>query len=192
MRLHDTPTGYGWVSILLHWLLVAVILALLFVGDSIEIGGDHMLRLHTSLALTFYIVIALRIRWRLREGHPGPLPGQEGWSFIAGKIVHYVLIAATGVMLVSGPIMAWSGEMPVRLFDLLTIPSPFQAHPVVFQVALEFHKWGAITIAVGTLLHIGGVIKHTVWNRDHTLVKMIIPAKPGADQIPADRDRPRP
>jgi cytochrome b561 len=181
MRLHDTPTGYGWVSILLHWLLVVVILALLFVGDSIEVGGDHMLRLHTSIAVTFYILIAVRIWWRLKEGHPGPLPGQEGWSFILGKIVHYILIAATGVMLFSGPIMAWSGEMPVRLFDLLTIPSPFDANPALFEVALEVHKWGAITIAVGTFLHIGGVIKHTIWNRDHTLVKMIIPAKAPAD-----------
>jgi cytochrome b561 len=182
MRLHDTPTGYGWISIVLHWLAAAAIVALLFVGDSIGTAGDHMLRLHTTIALTAYVVIAIRIWWRFKEGHPGPEEGQKGWSFTVGKVVHYILVVAMGVMLVSGPLQAWSGGMAVRLFDL-EIPSPFGHSPALFEIAHEAHVWGAITLAVGTVLHIGGVFKHTIWNRDHTLIKIFMAAKPPEDSL---------
>ncbi len=178
MRLKDYPTGYGWISILLHWLIVAAVVALLFVGDSIDVMGDPMLHIHTSIALTAYILIAIRIWWRLKQGHPGPIKGQEGWSFTLGKIVHYLLIAATGLMLVSGPVMAWAGVMPIRFYGLFEVPNPIGSNPDLFHAALFCHQVGAISLAAGTLLHIGGVLKHTIWNHDHTLVKMIHPGTP--------------
>ena len=183
MRLRDTPTGYGWVSIILHWLAAAAIVALLFVGDSIGTQGDRMLRAHTTIALLAYLVIAVRIWWRFKEGHPGPAEGQEGWSYTVGKIVHYGLVVAMAVMLVSGPLQAWSGGMPIRVFDWFTVPPPFDHHPALFEIAHEAHVWGAITLAVGTVLHIGGVFKHTIWNRDHTLIKIFMAAKPPEDSL---------
>jgi len=177
MRLRDTPTGYGWISIILHWLIVVAIIALLFIGDSIGEEGDYMLRLHTSIALTAYILIAIRIWWRLKQGHPGPLPGQAGWSYTLGKIVHYILIAASGVMLVSGPVMAWSGVMPIRFYGFFELPNPIGSNLALFDVALAAHIGGAITLAAGTFLHIGGVLKHTIWNHDETLVKMLFPRR---------------
>lgn len=183
MRLHDTPTGYGWVSIVLHWLVAAAIVALLFVGNSIGTVGDRMLRIHTTIAIFAYLVIAIRIWWRFKEGHPGPAEGQDGWSYTVGKVVHYILVIAMAVMLISGPVHAWSGGMAVRVFDWVTIPSPFGQSPALFEIAYEAHVGGAVTLAVGTLLHIGGVFKHTIWNRDHTLIKIFIAAKPHEEII---------
>ena len=36
MRVRDGQADYGWVSIGLHWLGAAVVLSMLFVGDSIH------------------------------------------------------------------------------------------------------------------------------------------------------------
>jgi cytochrome b561 len=177
MRFRDTPTGYGWVSIILHWLVAAAIVALLFVGDSIGSVGDPMLQVHTSIALVAYVVIAVRIWWRFKEHHPGPAEGQAGWSYTVGKVVHYILVIASGVMLISGPLQAWSGNMPIRMFNWFSIPSPFGQSPVLFEIAHNAHVSGAVTLAVGTLLHIGGVLKHTIWNRDHTLIKIFVPER---------------
>ena len=35
MRLKDTATGYGWISILLHWVTAVLILYLLYLGTTI-------------------------------------------------------------------------------------------------------------------------------------------------------------
>jgi cytochrome b561 len=39
------------------------------------------------------------------------------------------------------------------------------------------HGWAALVIFIGILLHLGGVYKHTAFNQDGTLTKIIIPAK---------------
>jgi cytochrome b561 len=55
------------------------------------------------------------------------------------------------------------------------------------------HRWAAILIFVAILLHIGGVYKHTAFNQDGTLTKMIIPARDGetalrGEDVPAKLD----
>ena len=59
MRAQDTPSGYGIVSIALHWLTAIIVLVIWFVGSSIRAGDDpeSTLRLHTSIALTAYVLL---------------------------------------------------------------------------------------------------------------------------------------
>jgi cytochrome b561 len=38
----------------------------------------------------------------------------------------------------------------------------------------QIHAYAALTLFLGFLLHIGGVYKHTAFNQDGTLVKMIV------------------
>ena len=68
MRTRDTRTGYGWISIALHWLTAIVILTLWFIGSSIQsdlaTGSTSTLRLHTSIAITAYVLLWARVIWR--------------------------------------------------------------------------------------------------------------------------------
>src|SRR5262245_28808967 len=83
-RVHDAQQGYGWASIVLHWLAAAVIVTLWFIGNSISIAGPrthNVIALHTSLALCAYPLLWGRVLWRWRSGHPDPTPAQRGWSF---------------------------------------------------------------------------------------------------------------
>jgi cytochrome b561 len=76
MRTSDTRTGYGWISIALHWITAIVILTIWFIGSSIQsdvaAGSTDTLRLHTSIAITAYLLLWGRIVWRFWQGHPGP------------------------------------------------------------------------------------------------------------------------
>ena len=75
MRTTDTRTGYGWVSIALHWTTAIIVLTLWFVGSSIQSDPgtqESTLRLHTSIAITAYLLLWARVIWRLKIGHPGP------------------------------------------------------------------------------------------------------------------------
>ena len=82
MRIFDTRTGYGWISIALHWLTAIAILTIWFIGSSIQsdlaTGSFETLRLHTSIAITAYVLLWARIIWRFRQGHPDALPEQRG------------------------------------------------------------------------------------------------------------------
>lgn len=181
MAIRDTANGYGLGSILLHWVTAAIIVAMLYIGSTIEgVAGDErqsVLVLHTSIAITSYAVLWLRIIWRFIYGHPGPLAKQGRFFFFLGKWVHAGMLVALAVMLISGPFLVWTMGEPIRVFDWFSIPSPLEASFEVYAVLHAAHRWAAIVLFVTILLHIGGVYKHTAFNQDGTLTKMIIPAK---------------
>ena len=181
MRWKDTPTGYGWISIGLHWVTAIFVLVMLFVGNSIPgkqgIYADK-LRLHTSLAFIFYIALWFRIYWRFSKGHPGPLPKQKGPFFYIGKYTHLALLVALAGMLISGPIMAWSGGYPVDVFHWFRINSPISMDAGLFTVMHTVHVACATFLAIGAVAHIGGTAKHFFFDNDGTIDKILVAAAP--------------
>lgn len=174
----DERRHFGWMSILLHWTGAMAILTLLFVGNSIHaakgVDNDAALRLHTSIALSAYALLWVRIVWRVVKLHPDRLPRQKRWSYGAGKWFHWLLLAAIAAMLVTGPLMAWSGDMPVRLFAL-DIPAPFPVSPRLFEAMHAGHVFAASVLGWGTLFHVLAVVKHIAVDRDGSFDRMMMP-----------------
>jgi cytochrome b561 len=189
-RLRDTSSGYGWLSIALHWITGIVVLALLFLGSSISSAAPEertgAVLLHTSIAISSYAFLWARIVWRFAQGHPGPLPNQRRAFFLIGRAVHYATIVAMALMLVSGPLMAWSAGQPIGVFDWFSIPSPIGAHYALHDFLLWVHSSSAIVIVIGVVLHLGGVYKHAAFDQDGTFGKMLTPAKSGEDRRTPD------
>lgn len=179
-RLGDTRNGYGWVSIALHWVTAVVIVALLFIGSSISGAEPEQRRdvvlLHTSIAVCAYAVLWWRIVWRFVKGHPGPLAKQPRAFFVIGKYVHFAMLAAVGIMLLSGPLIVWSQGAAIGVFGWFEIPSPLPPSPRLLGFAHALHGNAAIVIAVGLVLHLGGVYKHAAFDQDGTFGKMLVPA----------------
>jgi len=181
MAMKDTAAGYGWVSIVLHWTTAVVIVVMLYLGSSIVgLQGEERrsaLVLHTSVAMVAYLILWLRVVWRFVFRHPGPLRAQGRLFFAIGKAVHLITLVALTFMLVSGPLTVWTSGESIQVFDWFAIPSPFEATVAVSMFMHAVHRWSAIAIFTGILLHLGGVYKHTAFNQDGTLTKIIIPAR---------------
>ena len=181
MRVRDTRTGYGWISIALHWLTAILILSNWFIGSSIQsdtaAGSDATLRLHTSLAISAYVLLWVRIWWRFKQRHPAAMPSQAGVFYEIGKYTHYAILVAIAVMLVSGPLMVWSRGAVIHVWDWFTIPGPFGESMELYAFLHMLHVWGSRVIIVGTLLHLGGVYKHAAFNQDGTFGKMLVAAR---------------
>lgn len=180
-RFGDTANGYGWGSIVLHWLTAVVVLALLFIGSSIA-GSEAeqrgaLIRLHTSIAVAAYVILWWRIVWRFRKGHPGPLTKQPRMFFLIGKYVHFAMLIAMAAMLVSGPLMVWSQGQSIGVFGWFEIPSPLPASHALRDALHSVHANAAIVIAVGVALHLAGVYKHAAFDQDGTFGKMLVPER---------------
>ena len=181
MRTRDTRTGYGWISIALHWLTAIVILTLWFIGSSItddlSAGSTAQLRLHTSIAVTAYVLLWARVIWRFKFKHPAAMPEQKGIFYEIGKYTHYLILLAVAGMLLSGPLMVWSRGEPIYVFDWFTIPGPYGMDMDLFALLHGIHVWCSRIIIVGTVLHLGGVYKHAAFNQDGTFSKMLVAAR---------------
>lgn len=195
MPMKDTATGYGWLSIALHWFTAVAVIVLLFLGDTISTYEDMAEReaallLHTSIAMSSYVFLWARVILRFVYRHPGPLPKQQGLFFVLGKYTHYTLLVLIAVMLVSGPLMVWFGGAGIGVWDWFVIPSPFEQNFAVRDTLHSVHAWTAALILILTLLHLVGVYKHAAFNHDGTFGKMLVPAKSDEEPRPAVPLRP--
>jgi cytochrome b561 len=177
MRLNDTNHGYGWISIALHWLTAAVVLAMFVIGTMSQGAAREdylaLVSLHTTIGMTAYVLLWGRIVWRFTVGHPGPLPKQGVAFFTIGKYFHFVLLIAIGVMLLSGPLMVWSAGEAIHVFAA-TIPSPVEKLPRLQHMLRTVHGYTGSFVLAGMILHVLAVFKHTVLNRDGTFDKIMI------------------
>lgn len=178
VQWRDTPAGYGLISIALHWSAAVVVIAMLVIGNvmasSSGAGWQYYLRLHTTVAIIVYPLLIWRIVWRVRSRHPAALPRQTRSLVRIAVIVHYLMVALIAAMLISGPLMAWSGGGAVQLF-WLAIPAPFPPARVLYQAMHLVHETGGAALLALVVLHIAGALFHIIFRKDRTLDKIILP-----------------
>jgi len=177
----DGPAVYGWVSIGLHWFAAAVIIALWFVGKGIATAdgaaADARRALHVSIAASAWLILALRVAWRLYSGHPH-VRGQSDFIHTVAAATHYASLLAVVVMLMSGPVMVWARGNTVDVFGVVSIPAPIAADAGLADLAHGLHAGAATLLLVLVLAHIGGALKHLMFHTDDTIVRMLWPAEP--------------
>lgn len=180
VSITDKTNGYGLISILLHWLTAGVVLLLWFLGDSLQAlsaVADRFaqLQLHISIALSAYVLLVLRIGWRLRSGHPR-VAQQANWSHWLAKVIHYSMLLAITLMLVSGPAMLLTSGVEYSIFGLFDLPtSTFK--PNWYQAAHRVHALSGDLIMLLAVVHMLGAFKHMMFNDDDLFVRMLMPLK---------------
>lgn len=182
-KLWDKPDSFGWISIVLHWLTTVLIIALWFLGQSISHQSpgeiDARRALHVSLAVSGWLILLLRIIWRVREGHPHAT-GQSNRIHSIARAIHFAILGALLAMLLTGPITIWAQATPTRYFDLVSMPVATTYRPMVAELAAATHAAAGILLFVLVLIHVGGALKHLMFNDDETVVRMLWPR---ADRI---------
>ena len=178
--MQDTSNSYGWVSILLHWLTAIWVLSLWFLGNSSQsLAASNSASLsawHVSMGTVGIVLIALRIWWRWRSGHPR-IEGQSSLMHGIGKLAHYAMLLAIVVLVISGPLIPWSVTAPLILFETIAVPSPFVARLDFAEQIRELHFLASTTIIIISTLHIAGAFKHMMFNDDETFIRMLVPRK---------------
>lgn len=164
VSLHDQPDSFGWISIGLHWASAAALIAMWFLGKSIQwqvpeaIGARRSL--HVMIGLSVWLLLAARILWRLRMPHPRAA-GQGARTHRIAVFAHALILANIAVMMLSGPLLAWLLPGPSTLVD----------------TAWQIHATAATSLAVLVLLHIGAALKHLMFHDDETIARIFTPRK---------------
>ena len=172
--MRDTARGYGWISILLHWATAIVVVAMLMTGDFVQGGKVDAVHRHTTIGIAMYVLLWARIVWRFRVGHPGPTAKQGRLSFAVGQYFHYAFLIAIGIMLISGPLMAWSAGDSIHVF-WMEIPGPIGEDVAIHRFLRAVHGYTAAAILAALVLHSLAAIKHALINKDGTFDKIVVP-----------------
>jgi cytochrome b561 len=176
----NTEERYGWVAILLHWLMAALILGQFTLGFVMTRTDDQRLaferiQLHKSIGLTLLALAAVRIVWRLANRRPR-LPGLPRAEAHAARMVHAMLYALMFVLPLSGWALVSSSvlEIPTMPFGLLVLPNlPLDVSEAAEAFWASVHRWIGWGAIVLVCLHVLAALRHHFWLRDDVLLRMV-------------------
>ena len=185
MQWINSKTGYGWVSIALHWLAAIAVFAMLFTGFNADFAGDAgdratrsmFMGWHISLGASFALVLVARVFASYAQPRPTP-PEQAPLLKFLSSATHQILLIAILTQVLSGVLAVWSGGRAISVFDVISIPSPFaERNQGAHEISEVIHAIGRWTIVGALALHVLGALKHAMIDRDGVLQRMLAPTK---------------
>lgn len=175
---------YSIVSLVLHWLIAALVLGQIVLITLAEPEGPNRalwMMLHKSGGMTILALTLFRIGWRI--ANPAiPLPdAMARWEKIFARATHVLFY----VVLLALPLTGWLAGSAMGLgflyyglfqFPLLPVGGGRETAGVLMAIHTTLPKLLYVLLA----LHVLGALKHQFVNRDNVLHRMIpiIPRRP--------------
>lgn len=177
MQLRDNGLGFSPITILLHWVVAALLFST--IGLTIAVGlvpegqAPGLKQLQNLFGAVLLLVSIYRLWARITSYHPLPVGTPNPVEVIISRSVA-VGLALAMVML---PIAAWilksaAGE-PIAIPGGLVIPPiMWRDERIAFVIDLLFNI-GATAFLAGLGLHIFGAFKNHVLLKNDTLKRML-------------------
>lgn len=131
--------------------------------------------IHRSVGILLLGVLAFRLIRRLFVPRPKSDPGHARWERISSRITHAALNWLTLLVILAGYFISSAGGEPVGVFDWFSIPAPFEGVERQEEIAGWLHKYLAWALIVLATLHAAAAVKHHVFDRDRTLMRILRP-----------------
>ena len=173
--MNTNQASYSNVAILLHWLIAALMIYMLFWGEDLIRNDKGTLypSMHASIGATILILSVLRLVWRLINPPP-PLPGNDhGWQARISEWTHWLFYALmigiplTGIADFGRQVTLRPEQAGATIFGLFPVPQiPLNALGRLHGISTK--------LAIGLLiLHVLGALKHQLWDKDKLINRMI-------------------
>jgi cytochrome b561 len=178
MSTDPTTTQQQFPSLmrLLHWLMAAMVLAMLCIGVAMvaSLGDYHRLvSLHRPLGIAILILIVLRfVNRQLSTLPPFPptMSQQERFIAHASELLLYTLLFVD-------PLVGWgmlsAARYPIVMFGSLHLFPILPNSVALYAVLRKTHTLLAYLLFVAFLAHFGAVLFHTLIVRDGMLSRML-------------------
>jgi len=183
LKMRDSIEKFSRTTVVLHWVVALGIIGLIGLGEYMEQYEVYSLySIHKSLGVILFLVIIARVIWRLKNGFPEMLGTNSKQQIVLAKAVHWVLLISTILMPISGMIESSFNGRGFGIFGLdIVAKTPDPANPygviasnqALADQASAVHYYVGWIIIVCLALHIIGVVKHHVIDKDGTLLRML-------------------
>jgi cytochrome b561 len=163
---------------LLHWLLfVGVILNWQLAEKAHDLPraerGDLM-GWHFTVGITILLLTVLRIVWRLTHRPPPLDPALHQWERTLAHITHFLFY----FLLLALPLLGWIGisasGSTINFWGLFDwFPMSLGLDKKTGHGLLEIHGTMGTVMLWLIVLHVAGALKHTFWDKDGNLFRML-------------------
>jgi cytochrome b561 len=177
---------------LLHWLMAACILAMLFIGvgmvSTVMPKYLTLVSIHKPLGIAILTLALIRLALRLRYGAP-PLPADLPEPMkLAAQVSHYAFYA----LMISMPLIGWgmmsAAAYPVVLFEGWHLPAILPQSDSLHTLLWDAHFYLAFAFFALILSHVAAALFHALVRRDGVFETMA-PAVTYGEVAPAKEGR---
>jgi cytochrome b561 len=173
-----TTGRYTAIAVSLHWLVAILILCT--AGFGISLGEMPLsprklqwISYHKWVGVTIFVLVALRLLWRLFRPAP-PLPSHmPAWQRQAAHVSHFLLYALMLVIPVVGWLQSSAAGYQVVWFGVLPLPLPLARDKALAEILLSLHAYLAFSLLALVALHAAAAVKHHFIDRDDVLARML-------------------
>ena len=170
---------YSPISRLFHWISALLFIGLFAMGIWMRNLGYYdewyqpAPELHKVIGITFFVWMLARVIWRKLHPAPAPLSSHQSWEKKLAHIVHAALYVSIFIIMMSGYLIATADNRGIDFYGLFEVPVLINAFESQEDWAGLIHEYLAYAVMALVVLHAAGAIKHHVFDKDHTLKRML-------------------
>ncbi|SFX61784.1 cytochrome b [Marinospirillum alkaliphilum] len=174
----NTPSAYGWVSILLHWVVALAVIGLYPLGLYIvslsyyDPGYRLYPDIHRSLGILLAMLLVIRLVWKLLNPSPVLLV-HSTWERLSAKAGHLLLYLLLGLVLFSGYMLSTADGRSIQVFDWFSVPAIPALANRQEELAGTVHFYAATGLVVLAGVHALAALKHHFIDQNATLRRML-------------------
>ena len=160
----------------LHWVMAAMVLAMLFIGigmvASVAPRYWILVSIHKPLGIAILALVVLRLGVRLRRGTPKLPDDLPAPQRLAAKVSHVVLYG----LMIAMPLVGWSmlsaGGYPIVLWGPVHLPPIMPHSDALYAVLRPAHTVLALVLFATILLHVAAALFHGLVRQDGVFASM--------------------
>jgi cytochrome b561 len=180
MPIRETViTYYSLPMRLIHWLTAILVLVAFIYGPGgseqriYSAARDFDRQLHETLGICVFVLLVVRIGWRVFDKHPKSPPVAR-WMSVAASVVQaalYILLFAVPLTAVSG---AWLEGHALTLLGGVVIPAPVAESHALGATIAKIHTWLGDAILWLAGVHACAALFHHFVLKDNVLWSMLL------------------
>lgn len=178
MNYTNNKTGYAFLTILLHWLMLIIVAfayALMELKSFAPRGSDlrlNMASLHYLLGLSVFALVWVRLALRMTGEVPPIEPNPAIWENVFAKAIHWFFYA----FMIGLPLLGWlalsAKGKPVHLF-VFDLPFLIATDDALARLLKDLHETLASVGYFAIGLHAAAALFHHYQKHDNTLRRML-------------------
>jgi cytochrome b561 len=173
-QVRDNGLGFSPVTIVLHWVVAALVLAIIAIEIALSVSpNSELMKVLNLLGAILFPVSVYRFWARITSYHPLPVGTPNPVEVIVSRSVATALALAMVLL----PIAAWLSKsaagLQIELPGGMFIPAPISPDHQAARIFDILFKIGATPFVIGLALHIFGACKNHFVLKNDALKRML-------------------
>ena len=176
--LKNSRSAYGWVAIVLHWVIALTVIGQFSIGLYMVSLNYHSPLYHTlpdyhkAVGILLAAVLVFRALWMVLNHRPQAASGVAPWEHKISRVVQWLMNLLLFVVVVMGYLMSTAAGDSIDVFGLFEIPASVTSIEQQEDWAGNLHYWFALSVIALATLHGLAALKHHFLDKDRTLKRM--------------------